>query len=79
MSDTFQAQSMRLVGYFPAGAIHAQNYQVADIPATLLTHVIYAFANVTATGDSSPRARRTTPSISLNCSNSKQISRSSSC
>jgi hypothetical protein len=33
MSDTFQAQNMRLVGYFPAGAIHAQNYQVADIPA----------------------------------------------
>jgi chitinase len=41
----------RLVGYFPAGAIHAQNYQVADIPAALLSHVIYAFANVTTTGD----------------------------
>jgi chitinase len=51
MSDTFEAQSMRLVGYFPAGAVHAQNYQVADIPAALLTHVIYAFANVTVAGD----------------------------
>jgi chitinase len=51
MSDTFQAQSMRLVGYFPAGAIHPQNYRVADIPAAILTHVIYAFADVTAAGD----------------------------
>ena len=51
MSDTFQAQSMRLVGYFPAGAIHAQNYYVSDIPAKLLSHVIYAFANVTAAGE----------------------------
>jgi chitinase len=41
----------RLVGYFPAGAIHAQNYHVADIPSALLSHVIYAFANVTAAGD----------------------------
>lgn len=41
----------RLVGYFPAGAIHAQSYNVADIPAALLSHVIYAFANVTAAGD----------------------------
>jgi chitinase len=51
MSDISQGQSMRLVGYFPAGAIHAQNYHVTDIPAGLLSHVIYAFANVTAAGD----------------------------
>jgi len=51
MSDTFSAQTLRLIGYFPASAIHAQNYQVADIPAGLLSHVIYAFANVTAAGD----------------------------
>jgi chitinase len=51
MSDIPQDQSMRLVGYFPAGAIHAQNYHVPEIPAGLLTHVIYAFANVTAAGD----------------------------
>ena len=54
MSDTFQAQSMRLVGYFPAGAIHAQNHYVSDIPAKLLSHVIYAFANVTAAGECAP-------------------------
>src|SRR5271155_3339465 len=51
MSDISQGQSIRLVGYFPAGAIHAQNYHVTDIPAELLSHVIYAFANVTAEGD----------------------------
>jgi GH18 family chitinase len=51
MSDISQGQSIRLVGYFPAGAIHAQNYHVTDIPAGVLSHVIYAFANVTAAGD----------------------------
>ena len=50
MSDTVSAQTLRLIGYFPAGAIHAQNYHIADIPAGLLSHVIYAFANVTAAG-----------------------------
>ena len=50
MSDICSTQSMRLVGYFPAEA-HKQNYVVADIPAGLLTHVIYAFAGVTAAGD----------------------------
>jgi chitinase len=51
MSDLRTIESGRLVGYFPASAIHAQNYQVTDIPAGLLSHVIYAFANVTAAGD----------------------------
>jgi len=51
MADALPIQSMRLIGYFPAGAIRTQNYNVADIPAALLTHVIYAFANVTAAGD----------------------------
>jgi GH18 family chitinase len=49
--STAPAQSKRLVGYFPSWGIHAQNYHVTDIPAAQLTHVIYAFANVTATGD----------------------------
>jgi chitinase len=51
MSDTLPIQSPRLVGYFPASAIHAQNYHVVDIPAGLLSHVIYAFTNVTAVGE----------------------------
>jgi chitinase len=51
MSEILPAQSKRLVGYFPSWAIHAQNYHVTDIPAGQLTHVIYAFANVSAEGD----------------------------
>jgi GH18 family chitinase len=51
MSDILPAQSKRLVGYFASWAIYAQNYHITDIPAGQLTHVIYAFANVTADGD----------------------------
>jgi chitinase len=50
VSDSNSCQTTRLVGYFPAEA-HKQNYAVADIPADQLSHVIYAFANVTAAGD----------------------------
>jgi chitinase len=49
MSDISQGQSIRFVGYFPAEA-HKQNYSVDDIPASLLTHVIYAFAGLQADG-----------------------------
>jgi chitinase len=51
MSDTLPSQSLRLIGYFSASAVTTQNYDVDDIPAGLLSHVIYAFANVTAMGD----------------------------
>jgi GH18 family chitinase len=50
MGDPLASATKRLAGYFSAEAIHAQNYQVTDIPANLLSHVIYAFANVTAEG-----------------------------
>jgi len=41
------AQSpQRIVGYFPSWGIYARNYHVPDVPAALLTHVNYAFANV---------------------------------
>ncbi|MBV9264629.1 MAG: glycoside hydrolase family 18 protein [Acidobacteriaceae bacterium] len=39
-----------LAGYFPAGASKL-NYGVADIPADRLTHVIYAFAGISTTGE----------------------------
>lgn len=51
MTDSLPAQTKRLVGYFSSWSIHAQNYHVADIPAGQLSHVIYDFANVTASGD----------------------------
>jgi chitinase len=40
-----------LVGYFPGWAIHARNYHVSDIPADKLTHVNYAFAGISDTGE----------------------------
>jgi GH18 family chitinase len=40
-----------LVGYFPGWAIHARNYHVSDIPADKLTHVNYAFAGISGSGD----------------------------
>ena len=49
MSDITPIQTKRLVGYFPAEA-HKQNYDVADIPAGQLSHVIYAFAGIAADG-----------------------------
>ena len=51
MSDALSAATMRLVGYYEAGDIGAKQYFVTDIPGDLLSHVIYAFADVTATGD----------------------------
>jgi len=43
-------QTKRIVGYFPAWA-HSRNYTIADIPAAQLTHIVYAFAGVSADGD----------------------------
>src|ERR1700730_4896807 len=40
-----------VVGYFPGWAIHAQDYHVSDIPADKLTHIMYAFAGVSAAGE----------------------------
>jgi GH18 family chitinase len=51
VNDALPALSKRFVGYYPAWAIHAQKFHISDIPADKLTHVIYAFANVTAAGD----------------------------
>jgi GH18 family chitinase len=51
MSNIVAAQNKRLVGYFPSWTIHARNYRATDIPVGQLSHVVYAFANVTADGD----------------------------
>ena len=36
----------KIVGYYPSWATYARNYQVADIQASKLTHVNFAFANI---------------------------------
>jgi len=51
MSDILPAATKRLVGYYAAGDIGAKQYFVSDIPGNLLSHVIYAFATATATGN----------------------------
>lgn len=50
-SATSLAQTKRLVGYFPAWSIHAMKYAIADIPADQLTHLVYAFAEVSASAE----------------------------
>jgi GH18 family chitinase/class 3 adenylate cyclase len=40
-----------VVGYFPGWVIHAPGYHVADIPASTLSHVVYASATVSTNGE----------------------------
>jgi len=40
------AAAYSVVGYYPSWAIYARNYLVTDIPADRLTHINYAFANI---------------------------------
>jgi chitinase len=40
----------RIVGYFTAWSVYGRDYHVPDIPADSLTHVNYAFANISAEG-----------------------------
>jgi len=41
----------RIVGYFAAWAVYGRDYHVPEIPAELLTHVNYAFANISDAGE----------------------------
>lgn len=43
--------SHRVVGYFTYWSVYAPDYHVADIPADKLTHINYAFANISAAGE----------------------------
>ena len=41
----------KIVGYYPSWGTYAANYQVSRIPAQNLTHVVYAFAKISAGGE----------------------------
>ncbi|MCA9910460.1 MAG: glycoside hydrolase family 18 protein [Anaerolineae bacterium] len=41
----------RIVGYFPSWDIYARGYTVTDIPAAQLTHINYAFVNISEEGE----------------------------
>ncbi len=40
----------RVVGYYTSWSVYGRDYHVPDIPAQLVTHVNYAFANINSTG-----------------------------
>lgn len=40
----------RFVAYFTEWGVYGRNFHVADIPANLITHINYAFANLSADG-----------------------------
>nr|BAF02588.1 chitinase [uncultured bacterium] len=42
--------SGRVIGYFAAWGVYGRDYHVADVPAHLLTHINYAFANISDDG-----------------------------
>lgn len=41
----------RIVGYFAAWSVYGRDYHVNEIPAEKLTHLNYAFANISAEGE----------------------------
>ncbi|WP_095982908.1 glycosyl hydrolase family 18 protein [Melittangium boletus] len=44
------AGGKKIVAYFTAWGIYGRNYQVSNIPAAKITHINYAFSNVTSDG-----------------------------
>ncbi|MBU3751818.1 MAG: hypothetical protein FGM52_15505, partial [Mycobacterium sp.] len=45
------AQNKVMAAYFPEWGIYGRNFQIADVPADQLTHLIYAFADLKPTGE----------------------------
>ncbi|MBI4509730.1 MAG: hypothetical protein HY698_08830 [Deltaproteobacteria bacterium] len=43
--------SRRIIGYFAAWGVYGRDYHVTNIPAARLTHVNYAFANISESGE----------------------------
>lgn len=46
-----QPGAYRIIGYFAAWGVYGRDYHVPEIPAAKLTHVNYAFLNISADGD----------------------------
>ncbi|HVO69685.1 MAG TPA: glycoside hydrolase family 18 protein [Aggregatilineaceae bacterium] len=46
-----QEPTYRIIGYYTSWSIYARKYFVTDIPADKLTHINYAFANVSEKGE----------------------------
>jgi chitinase len=46
--------SYRLIGYYTSWSIYDRQYFIADIPADRLTHINYAFANISRDGECIP-------------------------
>ena len=42
--------SPKMVAYFPEWGIYGRDYHISDVPASELTHLVYAFANLTSDG-----------------------------
>ncbi len=50
-SAAAQQSPQRIIGYYTSWSIYARSYFVTDIPADKLTHINYAFANVSDAGE----------------------------
>jgi chitinase len=51
LSAQDSAPEYRIVGYYSSWSIYARQYFVPDIPADKLTHINYAFANISDAGE----------------------------
>ncbi len=45
------ASDYKVMAYFPEWGIYQRNFQIKDVPADKLTHLFYAFANITDAGE----------------------------
>jgi chitinase len=48
--DSPSESSSRIIGYYTSWAMYGRDYHVTDIPADLLTHINYAFLNISGDG-----------------------------
>ena len=44
------SSATKIIGYFISWGVYARDYHVPDIPATKITHINYAFANISSDG-----------------------------